>query len=491
MLFNLFNFKSVLWSTFFLVNFVYVEGFKKDPWQKNSWRNKSTLQQPKYDNLNELVEVEQVLGNSVPLVIADEITGLKNDLKLVGEGEKFLFMGGDCAETFREHSADNIIKNFQLFMISTILLMNGTGKEVVKIARMAGQFCKPRSKDTETVDGTEYMAYKGDMINLEPLDKRKPNPFLMLRGYNQCVQTMNLLRILKQSCFSNINISEWETELEDSIYKMSSLSELIDKLKENLRFLDACGINNSNTHLNNVELYTGHEGLLLNYEEALTRKDRYTNNYFDCSAHFLWIGERTRNLDGGHIEFFRGIENPIGVKISDKIDKDELLKMLFILNPDNEMGRVTLITRMGEKINDKLPELIDTIEQNNRKVVWVCDPMHANGITEYGKKTRNLEDVSAEIESFLNIHTLKGTVPGGIHLEMTGKDVTECLGGKYLEEQSADFLNKNYETSCDPRLNFFQTIEIIEEIIEQLTLIDKFKTLDDYNLNMLNSLMIK
>ena len=480
-LFNLFNFKRALWSTFFLVNVVYVEGFKKDPWQKNSWRNKSTLQQPKYDNLNELVEVEQVLGNSVPLVIADEITYLKNDLKLVGEGGKFLFMGGDCAETFREHSADNIIKNFQLFMISTILL----------IARMAGQFCKPRSKDTETVDGTEYMAYKGDMINLEPLDKRKPNPFLMLRGYNQCVQTMNLLRILKQSCFSNINISEWETELEDSIYKMSSLSELIDKLKENLRFLDACGINNSNTHLNNVELYTGHEGLLLNYEEALTRKDRYTNNYFDCSAHFLWIGERTRNLDGGHIEFFRGIENPIGVKISDKIDKDELLKMLFILNPDNEMGRVTLITRMGEKINDKLPELIDIIEQNNRKVIWVCDPMHANGITEYGKKTRNLQDVSAEIESFLNIHTLKGTVPGAIHLEMTGKDVTECLGGKYLEEPSDDFLNKNYETSCDPRLNFFQTIEVIEEVIEQLVLIDKFKALDDYKLNMLNSLIIE
>ena len=434
-------------------------------WSPDSWRQFKFKQIPKYDCVEDLRAAEEDLRNSIPLVLADEAECLKKELTEVERGHKFLFMGGDCAETFQEHSTNNVIKNFQLFMIGSILLMQGTGMEVVKIARMAGQFSKPRSRETEVIDGITVPAYKGDMINRQDASKRNPDPALMLNAYHQSLQTMNLIRGLKKSSFSTIDVRNWATDLD--IYKLDILKQTVDDLGDTLNFLQACGINN-NVQLKNAELYTGHEGLLLNYEEAMTRKDRFTNNYYDCSAHFLWIGERTRKLDEAHVEFFRGIKNPIGIKISEKITNLELIKLIEILNPENESGRISLITRMGPELSNHLPRLIDIIQFYKKKVTWVCDPMHGNGITMDGTKTRDIKDILAEVETFFRIHHSKNTIPGGIHLEMTSRDVTECLGGMYINDDYPDYLTKNYETSCDPRLNLFQTVEVLEKLIDNI-----------------------
>tara|TARA_B100001142_G_scaffold326374_2_gene381794 strand:- start:4725 stop:6098 length:1374 start_codon:yes stop_codon:yes gene_type:complete len=434
-------------------------------WVPNSWRQKRCAQLPKYRNKNELTKVEEILSRKPPLVISPEIDNLKKELIQVENGERFLFMGGDCAETFREHSSKNIINNYQLFILSTIILMTKTGKKITKIARAAGQFSKPRTNDFEVVNGLEVPAYKGDMINRENIEQREPDPHLMIRAYNQCSETLNLLRALSSSHkYSNINIFNWKTEFQSNIYRMNLLGEILNKIQSSVNVLSSSELDESRS-INSAQIYTGHEGMLLNYEESLTRKDRFTDKYYDCSSHFLWIGERTRQLDCGHVEFFRGIHNPIGIKISHKVKPWELVNLIFILNPQNERGKICLITRMGSHIEDYLPELIDIITKYGLNVIWVCDPMHGNGKNVNGIKTRYYNDIKKEVDAFFMIHYDKGTIPGGIHLEMTGNDVTECLGGSYMMDvQNETFLRKNYLSSCDPRLNFFQTIELIDHI---------------------------
>lgn len=434
-------------------------------WTPNSWKNKPSSQLPKYRNFQKLEQVETILSNKPPLVISPEIDNLRKELVEIEQGQRFLFMGGDCAETFREHSSQNIINNYQLFILSTIILMTQTGKKITKIARAAGQFSKPRSDNVEVVNGLQVPVYKGDMINREDKNNRQPDPYLMIRAYQQCSETLNLIRALSSSHkYSNININDWKTDFLSNIYQIDSLNELLNQLQSSINLLSSAELENSG-NINNAQLYTGHEGMLLHYEQAMTRKDRFTDKYYDCSAHFIWIGERTRQLNHGHVEFFRGINNPIGIKISHKIEPWELVDLIITLNPKNEQGKICLISRMGSQIENSLPDLIDIVQQQGLNVVWVCDPMHGNGKIVEGIKTRYYEDILKEVDSFFKIHYQKGTIPGGIHLEMTGNDVTECIGGKYIVKQkNKKFLQQNYLSSCDPRLNFFQTVELIEHI---------------------------
>ena len=434
-------------------------------WTPHSWKNKPSSQLPKYRNFQKLEQVETILSKKPPLVISPEIDNLRKELLEIEQGQRFLFMGGDCAETFREHSSQNIINNYQLFILSTIILMTQTGKKITKIARAAGQFSKPRSDSVEVVNGLQVPVYKGDMINREDKHNRQPDPYLMIRAYQQCSETLNLIRALSSSHkYSNININDWKTDFLSNIYQIDSLNEFLNQLQSSINLLSSAELENSG-NINNAQLYTGHEGMLLHYEQAMTRKDRFTDKYYDCSAHFVWIGERTRQLDHGHVEFFRGINNPIGIKISHKIEPWELVDLIITLNPKNEQGKICLISRMGSQIENSLPDLIDIVQQQGLNVVWVCDPMHGNGKIVEGIKTRYYEDILKEVDSFFEIHYQKGTIPGGIHLEMTGNDVTECIGGKYLVKQkNKQFLQQNYLSSCDPRLNFFQTVELIEHI---------------------------
>ena len=435
-------------------------------WNINSWKNKPSKQIPNYRDKQKLERVENILSKKPPLVISEEIDNLKKELIEIEKGERFLFMGGDCAETFREHSSENIINNYQLFILSTIILMTETGKKITKISRSAGQFSKPRSNNIEFINGIKLPVYKGDMINREDKYLREPDPYLMIRAYQQSAETINLIRALTSSHkYSNININNWKSDFVSNIYKTDYIDDLLNNLEYSVNLLSSCELENS-VNINCAQLYTGHEGMLLNYEQSLTRKDRFTGKYYDCSSHFVWIGERTRQIDHAHVEFFRGINNPIGIKISHKIEPWELVDLILTLNPKNEKGKICLISRMGDNIQNSLPELIDIVEQQKLNVIWVCDPMHGNGKNVNGIKTRYYKDIIREIETFFNIHYQKGTIPGGIHLEMTSNDVTECIGGKYIidNKDNKNFLEKKYLSSCDPRLNFFQTIELIQHI---------------------------
>ena len=435
-------------------------------WELSSWRNRVKSQQPVYKDIKKLLRVENILKNKPPLVVSTEIDELKNNLVCVEKGDGFLFMGGDCAETFREHSTQNIINNYQLFILSTIILLNNSGKKIVKIARAAGQFSKPRSSEYEYINNTKFYSYKGDMINEEDLSKRTPNPELMIKAYTQSAETINLIRALSSSYrFSNINVNDWKFDFKTEIYDKKPIEQLLTNLQNTINLLKGMDISNTD-NINTAKLYTGHEGMLLNYEEMLTRKDRFSNKYYDCSSHFIWIGERTRHIHEAHVEFFKGISNPIGIKLSSNIDKCDLIQLLNILNPTNESGKIILIIRMGDEIRNKLPELIEIIKLFEKNVIWVCDPMHANGKVTNGIKTRYMDDIIREIDEFFSIHRENGSIPGGIHLEMTANDVTECMGGKYISISNYDdsFLNKKYLTSCDPRLNFFQTVEIVEHV---------------------------
>ena len=401
-------------------------------WNLDSWRNKPSKQLPNYKDKIKLKHVENILSKKPPLVISEEIDKLKKELSEIEKGERILFMGGDCAETFREHSSENIINNYQLFILSTIILMSETGKKITKISRSAGQFSKPRTCDNEVINGIKLPVYKGDMINREDIHLREPDPYLMIRAYQQSVETINLIRSLSSSHrFSNININNWKSDFISNIYKIDYIDEFLDNLQYSVNLLSSSELEKS-ANINCAQLYTGHEGMLLNYEQSLTRKDRFTSKYYDCSSHFVWIGERTRQLDHAHIEFFRGISNPIGIKISHKIEPWELTELILTLNPKNEKGKICVISRMGENIQNSLPKLIDIVEQEKLNVIWICDPMHGNGKNIKGIKTRYYQDIIKEIDSFFKIHHEKGTIPGGIHLEMTSNDVTECIGGKYI-----------------------------------------------------------
>lgn len=443
------------------------------PWSPDSWRALPIVQQPTYANLAELSEIEKQLKAAPPLVFAQETRSLFQQLADVCEGKAFILQGGDCAESFNDFSAASIRDTFKVLLQMSVVLTYSGKCPIVKIARMAGQYAKPRSADTETQNGVSLPVYRGDIVNSMKFEEnaRNPDPQRLLKAYYQSASTLNLLRAFAQGGLADLHqVNAWNMSFVEANPLKEKFHQLAVRIQDALKFMDVCGINSTNaSSLTETSLFTSHEALLLGYEEALTRRDHLTNKWYDCSAHFVWIGERTRQLDHAHIEFFRGINNPIGVKVGPGMDADELLGLVDVLNPDNIPGRLTLITRMGADVLPvKLPALVRRIKQEGRKVVWVADPMHGNTEkTSNGYKTRNFNNIMREIHQFFAVHKAEGTYPGGVHLEMTGLHVTECTGGAYgLSE--AD-LEQRYHTQCDPRLNADQVLEIGFLVAELLT----------------------
>jgi 3-deoxy-7-phosphoheptulonate synthase len=433
-------------------------------WTLDSWRSKPILQQPTYKDQELLKKIEKKLGVYPPLVFAQEVRNLKKQLASATEGESFLLQGGDCAESFSEFNADTIKDFFKVFLQMSVVLTFGGGKPVVKVGRIAGQFAKPRSSDFENIDGVELPSYRGDIINSIGFTKeaREPDPYKMLSAYNQSAATQNLIRAFARGGFADLHkVHRWNLDFASGSSSDKRYAKLSDKISQALSFMEACGITAENTpNLNQTVLYSSHEALLLNYEEALTREDSLTGKWYDCSAHMLWIGDRTRQVDGAHVEFLRGVENPIGVKAGPTTDPEDLIKLIDTLNPENESGKMNVIVRMGaDKVGDHLPALIQAVEKEGKKVLWSCDPMHGNTFkssTNY--KTRDFDKMLKEVTNFFDIHKAEGTHAGGIHLEMTGKDVTECVGGG--QEITAEDLSSRYHTHCDPRLNAHQALEL-------------------------------
>ena len=441
-------------------------------WTKDSWRTKKILQQPIYPDEQYLKKIEKELNSYPPLIFSGEVDSLKNSLAKVSQGKAFLLQGGDCAESFAEFNANNIRDTFKVILQMAVVLTFAGGCPIVKVGRIAGQFGKPRSSDTEILDGVEYPSYRGDIVNSIEADseKRVPNPERLIKGYNQSAATLNLLRAFAKGGLADLHqVNKWNLDFIESTKLSDKFHQLAHSITQSLEFMDACGLNsNNNPSISETKLFTSHEALLLNYEEALTREDSVTGKIYDCSAHMLWIGDRTRDLDQAHIEFLRGVENPIGVKVGPSMEVDELIKLTEILNPDNEAGRLNLIVRLGaDKIEAELPKFIEAIKKNGKNVVWSSDPMHGNTFkASNGYKTRDFEKVVSEIKSFFKVHKEMGTYAGGIHLEMTGQDVTECVGGAKLLTE--DGLESRYHTHCDPRLNASQALEIAFLIAENL-----------------------
>ena len=433
-------------------------------WSRESWRNKTVLQQPTYGDIAALNEVEKSLAAKPPLVFAAEARALHAQLAEVADGRAFLLQGGDCAESFGEFSANNIRDTFKVLMQMAIVLTYAGRLPVVKVGRMAGQFAKPRSADMEERGSIVLPSYRGDIINSPEFDAgaRAPNPQRMLQAYHQSTSTLNLLRAFASGGLADLHqVNQWNLSFLDGNPLRERYQALAHSIQDALAFMDVCGINSDNTPtLRETQLYTSHEALLLNYEEALTRQDHLTGDYYDCSAHMLWIGERTRQLDGAHIEFFRGLKNPVGVKVGPSMTGNDLIALIDALNPDNIPGRLTLITRMGaDVLGERLPALARRVHQEGRSVVWSCDPMHGNTVKAgNGYKTRSFDRILEEIRQFFLVLRSEQQHPGGIHLEMTGQHVTECTGGAYQLSESD--LDKCYQTQCDPRLNADQVLEL-------------------------------
>ncbi len=434
-------------------------------WTPRSWRNFPIKQQPTYDDKALLEEVEKRLSHFPPLIFAGEARKLKNKLAAAGRGEAFLLQGGDCAESFSDFNADTIKNLFKVMLQMNMVLMYSTGKPVVKVGRIAGQFAKPRSSDFEEIDGVKLPSYRGDIINSIEFTKeaRVPNPYNMIRAYNQSAATLNLLRAFSRGGLADLNkVHRWNLEFIKDNPLGKKYDELSHKIDASMKFMAACGLTSDiMPQLHQTTLYTSHEALLLNYEEPMTRMDSETGEWFDCSAHMLWIGDRTRDLDGAHIEFFRGIQNPIGCKVGPSMQEDELIELIRALNPKNEEGRLNLIVRMGaSKISEYYPPLLKRVKESGLNVVWTIDPMHGNvEKSSTGFKTRNFENILSEVEQFFTIHKEFGTVPAGIHLEMTGNDVTECTGSASCAIDD-EGLASRYHTQCDPRLNASQALEL-------------------------------
>ena len=453
-------------------------------WSPNSWKAKTAKHIPIYKNNNELDEVLAKIKKFPPLVFAGEARLLQKNLAEVAEGKAFLLQGGDCAESFSDFHPDNIRDTFKVILQMSVVLTFGATCPVVKVGRIAGQFAKPRSQDTEVNNNIELESYKGDIINgIEFNDiSRTPDPKRLIQAYNQSASTLNLLRAFSQGGFANLHkIHQWNLSFveDENAEKFKLISDRID---ECLAFMNACGINDKNVRqLYETNFFTSHEALLLPYEEAMTRVDSINGKWYDVSAHMLWVGDRTRQLDGAHIEFVRGIGNPIGIKVGPSTDLKELLKIIDVINPDNTPGKITLICRMGaDKISQKLPEIIKSVNKEGKTVVWTCDPMHGNTIkANSGYKTRPLSNIISEIQQFFQIHRAIGTYPGGVHLEMTGQDVTECMGG--LQKITDEDLKNRYHTYCDPRLNASQSLELAFLLAEFLK-DDKFSSQISSNL---------
>ena len=445
-------------------------------WQPNSWRDHPIKQVPDYPDAEKLAGVEARLAAMPPLVFAGEAQSLKRQLGEVAEGRAFLLQGGDCAESFAEFSANNIRDSFKVILQMAVVLTFGASMPVVKVGRVAGQFAKPRSSPMEAVDGIELPSYRGDMINAMPFTEkdRVPDPKRLLRVYEQSAATLNLLRAFAQGGLADLTkVHSWVTEFLSGTPQADRFQELAGRIEESLDFMRACGITPETARpLAETDFYTSHESLLLNYEEALTRRDTITDekDWYATSAHMIWIGDRTRQPDGAHVEYMRGIANPIGLKCGPSLDPDELVRLIETLNPDNVPGRLTLIARMGaDKVRAGLPPLLKAVKASGAKVVWCCDPMHGNTIkASSGYKTRRVNDVMAEVQGFFDAHDEIGTYPGGVHFEMTGQNVTECVGG--VVDVTEARLGDRYHTHCDPRLNGAQALELaflIADLLKQ------------------------
>ncbi len=441
-------------------------------WTPDSWRKFPVVQVPDYADAGKLAVVEKRLAGFPPLVFAGEARKLKRKLARVAEGRAFLLQGGDCAESFAEHSADNIRDFFRVFLQMSVVMTFAGGQPVVKVGRIAGQFAKPRSSPTEVIDGVEYPIYRGDIIN-DPevtVEGRKPDPERQIMAYRQSAATLNLLRAFAQGGYANLeHVHKWTLGTLKDSPAFERYQELADRITEALGFMRACGINaDTAPQLRQTDFFTSHESLLLGYEQAMTRVDSTSGDWYATSGHMLWIGDRTRQPDHAHVEFCRGIKNPIGLKCGPSLKADELIRLIDILNPDNEPGRLTLIARFGaDKVEKHLPELIRAVKREGRVVVWSCDPMHGNTIkATSGYKTRPFEAIMTEVRRFMAIHQAEGTHAGGVHVEMTGKDVTECTGG--LRALRDEDLNDRYHTFCDPRLNAAQALELSFLVAEEL-----------------------
>ncbi len=440
-------------------------------WSPVSWRNLPIEQTPVYPDQAALGDVERQLAGFPPLVFAGEARNLKRQLGEVASGRAFLLQGGDCAESFNEHSADNIRDFFRVFLQMAVVMTYAAGSPVVKVGRIAGQFAKPRSSPTEKQDGKELPSYRGDIINdIEFTEAaRNPDPQRQLMAYRQSAATLNLIRAFAAGGFANLeNVHGWMLGFVASSPQSARYQKLADHITETLGFMRAIGIDpEHHPELRQTDFYTSHEALLLGYEQALTRIDSTTGDYYATSGHMLWVGDRTRQENGAHIEFLRGVKNPIGVKCGPSLTPDGLMRLIDALDPENEPGRLTLICRFGaEKVEEALPKLLRAAGRAGRNVLWSCDPMHGNTISAGGYKTRPFDRIMSEIRSFFAAHQAEGTYAGGIHLEMTGKDVTECMGGaRAISEEN---LRDRYHTYCDPRLNAEQAIEVAFLVAELL-----------------------
>lgn len=445
-------------------------------WTPQSWREKPALHLPAdYPDGDALAAVEKELSNYPPLVFAGEARTLRNSLARVAKGEAFLLQGGDCAESFKEFHPNNIRDTFRVLLQMAVVMTFGAAMPVIKVGRIAGQYAKPRSSPIETLNDQTLPSYRGDNINGMEFDasSRTPDPQRLLKAYGQAASTLNLIRAFAYGGYADLrNVQKWNLEFVSGNPQEDRYRALADKISESITFMEACGIDGSTVKaIREVDFYTSHEALLLGFESAMTRIDSTTGKWYDTSAHMVWIGDRTRQPDGAHVEFCRGIENPIGLKCGPTLDPDELLTLLDILNPKNESGRIVLIARFGaDKAADGLPPLVRRVTAAGRNVVWSCDPMHGNTTkTGSGYKTRHVDAILSEVGTFFDVCRAEGAIPGGVHFEMTGQNVTECLGGS--QEISEADLSSRYHTHCDPRLNAGQALDLA------FILADRFKAM--------------
>ncbi len=441
-------------------------------WSPDSWRSHPIRQHPAYPDPPALAKTEARIKSYPPLVFAGEARRLKAALALASEGKAFVLQGGDCAESYGDFTANIIRDTFRVLLQMAVVLTFGGGVPVVKLGRMAGQFAKPRSADMETVGGISLPSYRGDIINGPDFTAadRIPDPARMETGYFQSAGTLNLLRAFASGGYADLReVHRWNLSFAARSPLASRYQDLAARIEETLAFMQACGITSATTpQIRETDFYTSHEALLLPYEQALTRVDSTSGDWYACSAHFLWVGDRTRQPDGAHVEFLRGVKNPIGIKVGPTTPVAELLRLIEILNPDDEPGRLTLISRMGaEAVGQKLPPLLRAVQAEGRRVIWLCDAMHGNTISTAAKvKTRSFDAILKEVRGFFDVHAAEGSWAGGVHVEMTGRDVTECVGGAHRLTE-AD-LASHYETFCDPRLNAEQSLELAFLVAEEL-----------------------
>lgn len=442
-------------------------------WSPSSWKNAVAKQLPVYEDQNELAAALESLDCAAPLVFAGEVRSLHEKLAQVSQGHGFVLMGGDCAESFKEFHVDHIRDTFRVMMQMSVVMSYGASMPITKIGRMAGQFAKPRSEPNEVIDGVSLPSYRGDNVNGEEFtpESRRNDPNRMVDAYHQSAQTLNILRAFSTGGYADISqLHAWNLDFVEDTNEGSRYRKLAAKVDESLRFMKAIGIDTSKPEFTSVDFYTAHESLLLPYEEALTRLDSTSGKYYDCSSHMQWIGERTRDLDGAHVEFSRGLQNPLGIKISDKCTPEEIVTIIQKVNPQNIPGKLSIIVRMGaDKLRTNLPGLVRAVQNEGLSVVWISDPVHGNTRkTDGGYKTRDFEAIRAELRAFFDVHDEMGSHPGGIHLEMTGDDVTECTGG--MSAVTDETLKNNYVTACDPRLNGSQALELAFLVAERMRL---------------------